>query len=162
MGKGGNFVLGVFDGRFNKINPNNFMPQLCQINRKVARAAAKIQNWICRWTFFNEGSHCGLRCANIPRRNIFVHGIKKSKWVRTKSTQNKFPYIFSRSSPPVGGLPCGYLRCVSTSSTTRAGTAKPSSQKTAQDVRTPIGQSLASGGSMKEQSTDCTLCWACF
>lgn len=46
MGMGGNFVLGVPDGRFNKINPNYLIPRLCSINRKLARAAVKIQNWI--------------------------------------------------------------------------------------------------------------------
>ena len=52
------------------------------------------------------------------------------------------------------------LRCVSTGSTTWAGTAKPSSQKkakaceTAWDVRTPYGQSPASGSIMKRDTAD--------
>ena len=92
MRKRAAFRLGALNCSFDKINSENLISELSQINCEVARATTEIQNRICGGVLFNKRSHCGLRRVDLPGCTILVYGIEKSKWIRTKSTQTKSPF----------------------------------------------------------------------
>ena len=62
---------------------------------EVARTTANIKDWARGPVFLKQGSHRGLRCANIPGWDVFVYGIKKGKWVRTKPAHKESPQMRS-------------------------------------------------------------------
>ena len=48
---------------------------------------SNIQDGTRGWVSGKEGSHRRLRFANFPGRDVFVNGIEKRKWIRSKSAQ---------------------------------------------------------------------------
>jgi hypothetical protein len=75
------------NGSFDKIDPQDFVSETRQINGQITGATANIQDGTRGWVSGKEGSHRRLRFANFPGRDVFVNGIEKRKWIRSKSAQ---------------------------------------------------------------------------